>query len=174
VLVLSNISSLPSFTRTQSVVFDQKGRRPLNLRLILFAQLLPARCTGRFEIPTGNVVLPGIVVLLWCDENLKLPHLCFSSSRRLYHCAPYFLYCIKMLQYGKLSNKNEIYLLRNSFRFDINIFQLFSGQFDGLNQTWSNPVTTGKVPRLWFSATFPVIFDRNFRFMEISATNERK
>ena len=38
-----------------------------------------------------------------------------------------------MLQYGKLSNKNEIYLLRNSFRFDI--FQLFSGQFDGLNQS---------------------------------------
>mgnify|MGYP001102430556 CR=1 FL=1 len=38
-----------------------------------------------------------------------------------------------MLQYGKLSNKNEIYLLRSAVRFDI--FQLFSGQFDGLNQT---------------------------------------
>ena len=38
-----------------------------------------------------------------------------------------------MLQYGKLSNKNEIYLLRSTVRFDI--FQLFSGQFDGLNQS---------------------------------------
>ena len=38
-----------------------------------------------------------------------------------------------MLQYGKLSNKNEIYLLRSAVCFDI--FQLFSGQFDGLNQT---------------------------------------
>ena len=38
-----------------------------------------------------------------------------------------------MLQYGKLSNKNEIYLLRIAFTFDI--FQLFSGQFDGLNQS---------------------------------------
>ena len=37
-----------------------------------------------------------------------------------------------MLQYGKLSNKNEIYLLRSAVSFDI--FQLFSGQFDGLNQ----------------------------------------
>ena len=37
-----------------------------------------------------------------------------------------------MLQYGKLSNKNEIYLLRSAVRFDI--FQLFSGQLDGLNQ----------------------------------------
>jgi hypothetical protein len=36
-----------------------------------------------------------------------------------------------MLQYGKLSNKK--YLLRSAVRFDI--FQLFSGQFDGLNQT---------------------------------------
>ena len=36
-----------------------------------------------------------------------------------------------MLQYGKLSNKNEIYLLSAvSFVH----FQLFSGQFDGLNQ----------------------------------------
>ena len=38
-----------------------------------------------------------------------------------------------MLQYGKLSNKNEIYLLRSDVRFGH--FQLFSGQFDGLNQT---------------------------------------
>jgi len=38
-----------------------------------------------------------------------------------------------MLQYGKLSNKNEIYLLRSAVRFGH--FQLFSGQFDGLNQT---------------------------------------
>ena len=38
-----------------------------------------------------------------------------------------------MLQYGKLSNKNEIYLLRSAVRFGH--FQLFSGQFDGLNQS---------------------------------------
>ena len=37
-----------------------------------------------------------------------------------------------MLQYGKLSNKNEIYLLRCAVSFDI--FQLFYGQFDGLKQ----------------------------------------
>jgi hypothetical protein len=36
-----------------------------------------------------------------------------------------------MLQYGKLSNKNEIYLLGGAVRFGH--FQLFSGQFDGLN-----------------------------------------
>ena len=38
-----------------------------------------------------------------------------------------------MLQYGKLSNKNEIYLLRSVVGFGH--FQFYAGQFDGLNQS---------------------------------------
>ena len=58
-----------------------------------------------------------------------------------------------MLQYGKLSNKNEIYLLRSDVRFGH--FQLFSGQFDGLNQ--SVTLSELKKPIKFFNRIWEVV-----------------